>query len=408
MNNLDIAKEFKFVYLPVFYSNGSKCKLILLVDYTNHICDYRVIWEKFIITKYTTATHFNNPNQFRFRFRNKLLKLLHFEHIPNPMHNQRKSYVKINNFEEINNINNLFWNEWFGQTIPNISYILTGSNPSGENDPKQAEYWTKLKMYPNKKYAIGMFLDSIRYSKIWKFITNSTYLDKWNNFKQKKSQYDIISFENWLLSDKTSTYQRYLKEFNNERHTREEWKSLKEQLSNFKWTTKICESILSIAQKNRQIIRSIILGKYGNPTKFLTKFWDHDFSDERDEIEFAHIKSVEKCQYEACDIAIRDQNISDKAKEILNQIKDENNIIPLKHWYHRLFDTHNIYWEINGEIKISKSMSLDDKKFIIREKTFNMIPNKFLNNIKKYLQTYNDCLKNKKDFKSVINLIQQN
>jgi len=33
---------------------------------------------------------------------------LHFEHIPNPMHNQRKSYVKINNFEEINNINNLF------------------------------------------------------------------------------------------------------------------------------------------------------------------------------------------------------------------------------------------------------------------------------------------------------------
>ena len=53
-------------------------------------------------------------------------------------------------------------------------------------------------------------------------------------------------------------------------------------------------------------------------------------------------------------------------------------------------------------------MSFDNKKFIIREKTFNMIPNEFLNNIKKYLQTYNDCLKNKKDFKSVIDLIQQN
>ncbi len=407
MNDFDAIKEFKFILIPVFYRNGSECELILLIDDTNHIYDYRVIWKKFFITQYTTAAHFKNSNQPRFIFRDKLLKLLGLNHSPNPVNGKRKEYVQIKSNDQINKINNLFWEEWISQTIPNISYVLTGSNPAGENNPKCAEYWTTLTQYQNKKFSIGMFLDSIRYTKIAKFVTKETYIDIWNDFKQKSVKYIYINFEQWLLSDETSTYKRYLKEFNSESHTKAEWKSLKNDLSNFKWTTRICERVSTIAQNNRNKIRKIILNRYGNLRNFLTKFWNHNFNKEKDEIELAHIKSVSKCKNEACKIAINDKNFN-RANEVLNQIKDENNIIPLKHWYHMQFDRCKIYWETNGVIKISKLMDLNDKNFIIEQNVFNTIPDEFLKKIKEYLQIYSNEIQNKKDFESIVTLINQN
>lgn len=412
MNDFDAIKEFKFVITPVFYRNGSECELILLIDETNHICDYRVIWKKFFITKYTTATHFKNSSLPRFAFRNKLLKSLGLDHLQNPVHSKRKEYMQIKSNDQINKINSLFWEQWIGQTIPNIAYVLTGSNTAGEDNPKHAEFWTTLEKYQNKKFAIGMFFGSITYKKIAKYLTNETYINIWKDFKQKKSKYISINFEQWLLSDENSTYKLYFEEFNRKSHPTTEWKNLKKSLEkdfllSFKSTTFLCDKVSTTVQHNRNKIREIISKKYGDLRNFMSKFWNHNFNNERDEIELAHIKSVYKCKNEACKIAIDDQNFN-RANKILNQIKDENNIIPLKHWYHRQFDMHKIYWEANGIIKIYKLMDSGDRDFIIEQNIFNMIPNEFLSKIKEYLQIYSNEIQNKKDFESIVNLINQN
>lgn len=408
MSSFDIIGDFKFVTLPVFYRNGSECQLILLIDYMNHINDYRVIWKKFCITEYTTPTHFEKPDIYRFQFRDKLLEKLNLKHLKNPISGVRKIYIPITSENQLNNINNLFWNDWIGQTIPNISYILTGSNPAGENNPKQAEFWTKLINQENKRIAIGMFLDSIMYKKVKKFLRESTYISIWNDFKQGKSEFKIINFEQWLWLDETKTFKRYLEEFNKEKLQTSEWKSLKKQLSNFRADTRIIDSVSEIAQNNRSKIRSIIINKYGDLKNFMTKFWKHDFSRERDRIELAHIKSCKWCKDEACNIAIKTRNITDEAKQILDQIKDENNIIPLKYWYHQMFDTNNIYWNDEGKIMLSKSLDFDKKKLIIDDDLFNTIPDEFLNKTKRYLLIYKNSLQNLNDFDSIVNLIKEN
>lgn len=95
-------------------------------------------------------------------------------------------------------------------------------------------------------------------------------------------------------------------------------------------------------------------------------------------IEFAHIKPVSK---------IKEECVSQKFnKDILLQIKDKKNIIPLNSDTHALFDKHEIYWDSNGKLSFWNKNTVS--KELISLDYFECIPRSTLSNISEYLSWY--------------------
>ena len=109
-------------------------------------------------------------------------------------------------------------------------------------------------------------------------------------------------------------------------------------------------------------------------------FWCKQFTDDFIKlIEFAHIKPVKK---------IKEECISQKFnKDILLEIKDNDNILPLNPDTHTLFDKQEICWNLKGDLFFIHSKTNNDE--LIPE-DLKKIPNETLLRINKYLTWYLD------------------
>ncbi len=374
MHDVERIAKYSFVPITLFLKTGKKqesyCQVILLVDEYNWIHDYKIQWKKLFITQFTTEAHFNKSNAFRFKFRNKVLENIGLTNTPN-INGRCKQYIDLKN-KQIEKINSLFKSEWIGQTFGNIDYIITGSNPAGQGDPTKSSFYLKN---GNQKENIGFLFQSLRLkfkkdeldSNEYKLLWND-YFSRKNNIKQYKDFYEWLNHDHNLKDDF---------DYFNHRLTPQEQKTKIKKIQK-KYCPKKTkyEEICNIVRKYRNDLYSELNKKRKN---FTENFWEKKFDDGYiNLVEFAHIKPVCEIKQECI------KNNFDK--EILLEIKDEDNILPLNPDTHTLFDKRKIYWDPKSGCLIF----IDQLQHDIVDDNIKNIPQKTLSKIDHFLSWYRD------------------
>lgn len=373
-NSLDNTTEYSFVLLTLFFKTGrnneSCCDVILLVDKYNWIHDYKIKWRQLSLTEFTTASHFNKiNNSFRFKFREKILRASGLENIPNPNSRIKKTYVNLS-LDQIQKVNSLFDREWRSQSFSNIDYVITGSNAAGQGIHNKSSFY--LKQDNSQKFNIGFLFQSLRLTFNKNELQSNEFEQIWKNYMNNSWTFTQYKFDEWLNNN--HELKKDFLFFNRDLKEEEHKKKIKEIKNRYCPQKEKYEVVYNTIWKYRQNLLNDI---NKNKKKFVIDFWNKQFTDNFIKlIEFAHIKPVSK---------IKDECISQKFnKDILRQIKDKNNILPLNPDTHTLFDKKEICWNSSGDL------------FFIHDNTNNVeilddlkkIPSETLFKIKKYLDWY--------------------
>lgn len=374
-NSLDSATEYSFVLLTLFFKTGrnneSCCDVILLVDEYNWIHDYKIKWKKLSLTTYTTASHFDKINDsFKFKFREKILIASGLKNIPNPNPRIKKEYVNLS-LDQIKKINSLFDMKWKNQSFSNIDYVITGSNAAGQGIHSKSSFY--LKQDNGQKFNIGFLFQSLRLTINMNELQSNEFEQIWKNYMNNSAAFKQYKFNEWLNNDHN------LKEdflfFNKDLKEEEHKNKIKQIKKRYCPQRKKYEDVYNTIWRYRHNLLNDI---NKNKKKFVIDFWCKQFTDDFIKlIEFAHIKPVNK---------IKEECISQKFnKDILLQVKDKDNILPLNPDTHTLFDKHEIYWDLNGNL-FSQNISNASKDLI--PTAFRLIPKATLLNISQYLSWY--------------------
>lgn len=372
--------DFKILEMDVFHKNETEIKYILLIDsITNFIYDYKIEFKKLKLRLFTTPSHQKTKSKnSALILRMRIFDILKIKH----SFAENKKIKKLNlqehyhlNSNEINKLN-LFLKSYDLKniTFQNIEYIINGSNPSGQGSGK-AYLYTKIK---NKEYALGFLLQSINKCKSQKW---SNYIQKqeWNDFIENKwihlsNKNNVTNFEDLLEQD--STLSNYFYSFN---YFPKDWKKNKENLyKTLLFRKNSEESFKKIIQSKRNEYKKNIESKFeSNLNNLIQLFFK---SETNVNFEYAHIKPV---------FLIKKEFISSSNNlNILDEISDPNNFLPLPIEIHRYYDDKNLYWDINGNMIV-----LNDEKIPNSYIEFQKINKTILNNsIKKYLEEYKNWL----------------
>ncbi|MDE7221968.1 MAG: hypothetical protein K2N40_01710, partial [Ureaplasma sp.] len=146
----------------------NKITYTLLVVNNSFIIDYKIEFKSFSIKPETTLSHEKTKKEnHSFLLREQLIEdILDLKHefVSPENYNKRKMPNTFNDQIFLNKVNNFLndpKNELWKITFQNISYILSGSNPTGEGNGK-GELVTR---YLNSTVPFGLFLGTLNLSK---------------------------------------------------------------------------------------------------------------------------------------------------------------------------------------------------------------------------------------------------
>lgn len=332
-NNIFNKFKFKVVKMDVF----NKCKDesenritydLLTVDDVI-IVDYKIKFHQINIKDCTTKSH-ENSKRLDLQYRLHILSKLGIKH---EFKQQGKKSYCFKDLDKIKAVNDYLESDDAGSklTFQQIEYILTGSNPSGQGKSGRGYLYT---MYNGKPIPFGLFLKSVNQCKHFQ-----NYAKKHFDIHDFSGLYEMaeqVSFQDWI--DQNGRLEKYVKKFHD--HS-EQWKTIRDNfVKDYQHVIASFYQLESQVNKYRSEQKKWIQEQYSeNATLYHAYF---NITNINEDYEVAHIKPV---------WLIKEEYSLGKDPEILNQIRDVNNFLPLPSNIHRSYDRKQFYWTQDGCIK---------------------------------------------------------
>lgn len=332
-NNIFNKFKFKVVKMDVF----NKCKDesenritydLLTVDDVI-IVDYKIKFHQINIKDCTTKSH-ENSKRLDLQYRLHILSKLGIKH---EFKQQGKKSYCFKDPDKIKAVNDYLESDDAGSklTFQQIEYILTGSNPSGQGKSGRGYLYT---MYNGKPIPFGLFLKSVNQCKHFQ-----NYAKKHFDIHDFSGLYEMaeqVSFQDWI--DQNGRLEKYVKKFHD--HS-EQWKTIRDNfVKEYQHVIASFYQLESQVNKYRSEQKKWIQEQYSeNATLYHAYF---NITNINEDYEVAHIKPV---------WLIKEEYSLGKDPEILNQIRDVNNFLPLPSNIHRSYDRKQFYWTQDGCIK---------------------------------------------------------
>lgn len=332
-NNIFNKFRFKVVKMDVF----NKCKdesenrityYLLTVDDVI-IVDYKIIFHQINIKDCTTKSH-ENSKRLDLQYRLHILSKLGIKH--EFKQQGKKSYF----FKDSHNVKAV--NDYlackdvgFELTFQQIEYILTGSNPCGQGKSSRGYLYT---MYNSKAIPFGLFLKSVNQCKNFQNYAKTNF--DIHDFSGLYEMVEQVSFQDWI--DHNGHLEKYVKKFHD--HS-EQWKTIRDDLvKEYQYVITSFYQLERKVNKYRSEQKRWIQEQYSeNATLYHAYF---NITNIHEDYEVAHIKPV---------WLIKEEYSLAKDPEILNQIRDVNNFLPLPSNIHWSYDRKQFYWTQDGCIK---------------------------------------------------------
>lgn len=332
-NNIFNKFRFKVVKMDVFNKckDESKNKItyyLLTVDDVI-IVDYKIIFHQINIKDCTTKSH-ENSKRLDLQYRLHILSKLGIKH--EFKQQGKKSYF----FKDSHNVKAV--NDYlackdvgFELTFQQIEYILTGSNPGGQGKSSRGYLYT---MYNGKAIPFGLFLKSVNQCKNFQNYAKTNF--DIHDFSGLYEMAEQVSFQDWI--DHNGHLEKYVKKFHD--HS-EQWKTIRDDLvKEYQYVITSFYQLERKVNKYRSEQKRWIQEQYSeNATLYHAYF---NITNIHEDYEVAHIKPV---------WLIKEEYSLAKDPEILNQIRDVNNFLPLPSNIHWSYDRKQFYWTQDGCIK---------------------------------------------------------
>lgn len=358
--------EFRIVKMEVFNESHNlkqnQMTYYLLVDANNFIHDYKFQFHKLIITPQTTESH-NKPSlDKRLLQRLQMLKILNIKHT----FSEHKEAIEISDQDLLEKLNKWIWKEnWNNFTFQNIEYLIKGSNPLGQGSAKG---YLKTD-YHGISYCFGFFFQMLNIGNaILKKYNNVSYDSVWYEYFNNKNITEV-DFDKWMeKSDISNFFKEYVLNSKNWKNINDRFKiHLNKLRQDF---MKLEDEISRLRNKYRNDINK----RFQQSGNIINHFFEQA---DTTSCEYAHIKPVYQ---------IRNEYLKTNDQEVLNQIADTNNFLPLSPNVHTLYDKKYFYWTKHGEL-------IDIKEFINKDILgFSKIRSEVILDIEKYLNDYESIL----------------
>lgn len=373
----DFLQNFKFKKVELLLNSVQKnccpteAMFILLVDEKNFIHDYKVHFNSLKVCNVTTGAHKEKKSKILDK-RLEFLEALNIEHKFGPKGkkiNKNDFYKKINN-DSLEKLN-LVIKEWnWGQniTFQQVQYLITGSNSKGESE-KDKGFFVWRDKSDNNEFKVGFFLKCLKY---WQNKSSFVeYKEIW------KKDLEKIDFNDWIKQKiyvdlLEGTYKKYLNAFN---QRSKDWKNISNQFKqNIKQECKDWDDLNTKIQKYRRSYKENIQKEYEKID--LNNYCENFFYPGcRQEWQYAHIKSV---------WLIKKEFLKHKDwKKLQKEITDPNNFLPLPPDIHKMFDSNQIWWNIDGKLERKKIKFQESENL----KYFESIRENFLNSRLEYIKS---------------------
>ncbi len=332
-NNIFNKFKFKVVKMDVF----NKCKDesenritydLLTVDDVI-IVDYKIKFHQINIKDCTTKSH-ENSKRLDLQYRLHILSKLGIKH---EFKQQGKKSYCFKDPDKIKAVNDYLESDDAGSklTFQQIEYILTGSNPSGQGKSGRGYLYT---MYNGKPIPFGLFLKSVNQCKHFQ-----NYAKKHFDIHDFSGLYEMaeqVSFQDWI--DQNGRLEKYVKKFHD--HS-EQWKTIRDNfVKEYQYVITSFYNLEDQVNKYRSEQKRQIQEQYSENTALYHTYFN--ITNIHEDYEVAHIKPV---------WLIKKEYSLAKDPEILNQIRDVNNFLPLPSNIHWSYDRKQFFWTQDGCIK---------------------------------------------------------
>lgn len=332
-NNIFNKFKFKVVKMDVFNKSKDESENRITYDLLTVddviIVDYKIKFHQINIKDCTTKSH-ENSKRLDLQYRLHILSKLGIKH---EFKQQGKKSYCFKDPDKIKAVNDYLESDDAGSklTFQQIEYILTGSNPSGQGKSGRGYLYT---MYNGKPIPFGLFLKSVNQCKHFQ-----NYAKKHFDIHDFSGLYEMaeqVSFQDWI--DQNGRLEKYVKKFHD--HS-EQWKTIRDNfVKEYQHVIASFYQLESQVNKYRSEQKKWIQEQYSeNATLYHAYF---NITNINEDYEVAHIKPV---------WLIKEEYSLGKDPEILNQIRDVNNFLPLPSNIHRSYDRKQFYWTQDGYIK---------------------------------------------------------
>ncbi|MDD7884241.1 MAG4270 family putative restriction endonuclease [Metamycoplasma hyosynoviae] len=363
---MDFSKELLYSCTFNFKSknfdskeDGSKCKGKITIYYNEGVIYKKEIWFDSLIVDLKTTASWKNSNNSNWRKRCDF-----FNDVLSKEPQIRKN-INENDYKELDKNQLERANKWFKNrysgTLKNVISLIKGNNPAGSfKNPKVAEIIMEtddenLKEY---KYNMLMFLDLITIKQDNEFNTNNFEIESTeiNEFiqsilkiKQLKEMLKITSHIDKNIEEYKKRVTYYDKRINKVKTY------IKEVIYKINEVEKIIDSY------RRNIKNEIVVFELGENVD----------SDRCHIYPVAGIKDeIIKRLYEYNKSYEEDEKIA----KLLNEIKDENNLLNMSSEVHKCFDKNRFTYNKNGECKILKENKINGELKIRINQYYSIIP----------------------------------
>lgn len=332
-NNIFNKFRFKVVKMDVFNKSKDESKnkityYLLTVDDVI-IVDYKIIFHQINIKDCTTKSH-ENSKRLDLQYRLHILSKLGIKH---EFKQQGKKSYCFKDPNKIKAVNDYLESDDAGSklTFQQIEYILTGSNPSGQGKSGRGYLYT---MYNGKPIPFGLFLKSVNQCKHFQ-----NYAKKHFDIHDFSGLYEMaeqVSFQDWI--DQNGHLEKYVKKFHD---YSEQWKTIRDNfVKEYQYVITSFYQLERKVNKYRSEQKRQIQEQYSENADLYHAYFN--ITNIHEDYEVAHIKPV---------WLIKEEYSLGKDPEILNQIKDVNNFLPLPSNIHWSYDRKQFYWTQDGCIK---------------------------------------------------------
>lgn len=331
----DIFNKFKFkvVKMDVFnkskYESENRITYDLLTVDDVIIVDYKIKFHQINIKDCTTKSH-ENSKRLDLQYRLHILSKLGIKH---EFKQQGKKSYFFKDPDKIKTVNDYLDSDDAGSklTFQQIEYILTGSNPSGQGKSGRGYLYT---MYNGKPIPFGLFLKSVNQCKHFQ-----NYAKKHFDIHDFSGLYEMaeqVSFQDWI--DQNGRLEKYVKKFHD--HS-EQWKTIRDNfVKEYQYVITSFYNLEDQVNKYRSEQKRQIQEQYSENTALYHTYFN--ITNIHEDYEVAHIKPV---------WLIKKEYSLAKDPEILNQIRDVNNFLPLPSNIHWSYDRKQFFWTQDGCIK---------------------------------------------------------
>lgn len=332
-NNIFNKFKFKVVKMDVFNKSKDESENRITYDLLTVddviIVDYKIKFHQINIKDCTTKSH-ENSKRLDLQYRLHILSKLGIKH---EFKQQGKKSYCFKDPDKIKAVNDYLESDDAGSklTFQQIEYILTGSNPSGQGKSGRGYLYT---MYNGKPIPFGLFLKSVNQCKHFQ-----NYAKKHFDIHDFSGLYEMaeqVSFQDWI--DQNGRLEKYVKKFHD--HS-EQWKTIRDNfVKEYQYVITSFYNLEDQVNKYRSEQKRQIQEQYSENTALYHTYFN--ITNIHEDYEVAHIKPV---------WLIKKEYSLAKDPEILNQIRDVNNFLPLPSNIHWSYDRKQFFWTQDGCIK---------------------------------------------------------